>query len=75
LNTPELHRPATRNLDAAVHYLAPKGTYEVVLGGTNITNDRYVTTGTLNIPAGINAVGSYNPPPEWYLSVRATLGH
>ena len=72
LNTPELHRPATRNLDAAVHYLSPSDKYEVVFGGTNLSDDRYVTVGSINLPAGV-LDGTYNPPREWYVVVRVKL--
>ncbi len=72
LNTPELHRPSTRNLDAAVHYLSPSDKYEVVLGGTNLTDDRYITVGSINLPAGV-LDGTYNPPREWYVVVRVKL--
>ncbi len=45
LNTPELRRPASHNLDAAVHYLPSSDTYELIAGGTNLTNDRYLHDG------------------------------
>ena len=74
LNTPELRRPATRNLNASVHYISPSATYEFVVGGTNLTDDRYVTVGAVNYAAGEIQSG-YNPPREWYASVRVTVGH
>jgi iron complex outermembrane receptor protein len=70
LNTPELRRPASDALAAAVHYLSPSERYEVVLGGTNLTNDRYLTTGSVNLGAG-QISGTYNRPREWYLTFRA----
>ncbi|MGB6452217.1 MAG: TonB-dependent receptor [Steroidobacteraceae bacterium] len=73
LNTPQLMRPDTRDLAAAVHYISPDDNYEVALGGTNITDDRYLTTGSINLAAG-EVVGAYNPPREWYLNVRVNLG-
>jgi len=70
LNTPELRRPATRVLDASLHYISPDSKYDLALGGTNITNDRYITTGSINIGAGdMNA--TYNEPAEWYLRLTA----
>ncbi|MGH8221276.1 MAG: TonB-dependent receptor [Steroidobacteraceae bacterium] len=72
LNTPLLRRPATRNLDASIHYISPNGLYDFAVGGTNLTNDRYVTAGSPNYGAG--EVGAYfNPPIMWYLQVRLTL--
>jgi len=73
LNTPELRRPASRQLDASLHYLSPKGTYDLAVGGTNLTNDRYCTAGSPN--AGAGEVGCYyNPPLMWYISLRAEFG-
>ncbi|MEJ0005737.1 MAG: hypothetical protein WDM77_04955 [Steroidobacteraceae bacterium] len=70
LNTPQLRRPASRILDASVHYISPDERYDLALGGTNITNDRFITTGSPNIGAG-EVGGTYNEPAEWYLQVTA----
>ncbi len=72
LNTDLLMRPTTRDLDAAIHYISPDDGYEVAFGGTNLTNDRYLTTGSLNLAAG-EVVGTYSAPLEWYLNVRVNL--
>jgi iron complex outermembrane receptor protein len=73
LNTPQLYRPPTHMFNAAVHYIAPDNSYDVALGGTNITNDRFVTAGSPN--AGAGEVGGYfNEPREWYLQVTARFG-
>lgn len=73
LNTVLLMRPTTRDLNAAIHYISPDDSYEVAFGGTNLTNDRYLTTGSMNLTAG-EIVGTYNAPAEWYLNVRVNLG-
>ena len=70
LNTPELRRPASRIMDASLHYISPDERYDVALGGTNITNDRFITTGSPNIGAG-ELGGTYNEPAEWYLRITA----
>jgi len=73
LNTPELRRPASRQLDASLHYISPGGRYDLAFGGTNLTDDRYCTAGSPNIGAG--EVGCYyNPPRMWYVSLRAEFG-
>ena len=72
LNTILMKRPATHNLDASIRYTSPTGLYEVVLGGTNLTNDRYLTLGSINLAAG-EVTGTYNAPREWYLGVRAKI--
>jgi len=41
----------------------------VVFGGTNITDDRYLTTGNQDTTASI-IYGTYNPPAEWYVTGR-----
>ena len=74
LNTPQLRRPASRNLNAGIHYFSPGGLYEFVFGGTNLTNDRYVTTGAVNYAAG-EIQSTWNPPREWFATVRVTVGH
>jgi outer membrane receptor protein involved in Fe transport len=73
LNTPELFRPATRNIDASLHYVSPSGNYDLAVGGTNLTDDRYVTGGSPNYGAG-EVGGYFNPPREWYVNLQAKLG-
>jgi iron complex outermembrane receptor protein len=70
LNTPELRDAATRMLDASVHYISSNERYDLALGGTNITDDRFITTGSPNIGAG-EVGGTYNEPSEWYLQLTA----
>ena len=73
LNTPELRRPPTRMVNAVVHYISPDSTYDLALGGTNLTDDRYITTGSPNYGAG-EVGGSYNEPREWYMQVTVKFG-
>ena len=72
LNTPLLKRPTMDLLDASVQVSFANDRYSVQLGGTNLTNKRYITTGQTNFAAGIIS-GSYSPPAEWYLRLRAKL--
>ena len=74
LNTPVLRRPSTRALDASIHYVSPSGVYDAAFGGTNLTNDRYVTAGSPNNGAG-EVGGYFNPPRMWYASLRVNLAH
>jgi len=71
-NTPQLFRPATDNLGAAIHYYSPGEKYSITLGGTNLTDDRYLTVGSVNGAQG-EIVGTYNPPRQWYLNLRMTF--
>jgi iron complex outermembrane recepter protein len=70
LNTPLLRRPPSRMVDAAIHYISSDSLYDVAIGGTNLTDDRYVTVGSPNYSAG-EVGGTFNEPREWY--VQATL--
>jgi iron complex outermembrane receptor protein len=69
-NTPLLERPVADNMGAAIHYFSPGEKYSVTLGGTNLTDDRYLTVGSVNGAEG-ETVGTYNPPRQWYLNFRA----
>ncbi|HEY0746774.1 MAG TPA: TonB-dependent receptor [Steroidobacteraceae bacterium] len=73
LNTPELRRPPTRMIDAVIHYASPDNLYDVAFGGTNLANDRYITTGSPNYGAG-EVGGAYNEPREWYLQLTVKFG-
>ena len=68
-NLPLLHRPSTDNLAAAIRYRSPSERYELAFGGTNLTDDRYLTVGSVNTGQG-ETVGTYSRPREWYLTLR-----
>jgi iron complex outermembrane receptor protein len=71
-NTQLLYRPATHVLDASVHWLPSSEHFELVVGGTNLTDDRYLTVGSVNYTAG-EVVGSYNAPRQWYVTLNMKL--
>jgi iron complex outermembrane recepter protein len=68
-NTALLARPSTHILDAGIHYMPPNLKYELIVGGTNLTDERYLTTGSVNYAAG-EVVGTYSAPREWYATLR-----
>ena len=70
LNTPQLWDPATHMIDASVHLISPGGEYDLAVGGTNLTDDRFITAGSPNNGAG-EVGGYYNDPREWYLQLTA----
>jgi iron complex outermembrane recepter protein len=72
LNTPQLYRPATHMVDASIHYVSPTGMYDLAVGGTNLTDDRFITAGSPNNGAG-EVGGYYNDPREWYITLRVKL--
>ena len=71
-NTPLLERPSTKMLNASFHWSPESGRYEWILGGTNLSDERYLTVGSTNSAAG-EIVGSYNAPRTWYVTVQAKL--
>lgn len=60
-----LLRPKTDILNASITYREPGGRWDVTVGGTNITDERYLITGQAQI-AGGQIYGTYNRPAEWY---------
>ena len=71
-NTVLMERDSTNTVNAAIHYIPPSSHFEFIVGGTNLTDDRYLTVGSTNYTAG-EVVGSYNPPRMWYVTIRAKL--
>lgn len=69
-NTPILERPETHVLNASIHFVPASDKYEFIVGGQNLTNERYLMVGSVNYAAG-EVVGSYNQPHTWYATVRA----
>ena len=68
-NTPLISRPSTDQLNASITYQAPKDHWSLSVGGTNLTNDRYLNVGYSNPAAGME-IGTYNRPVEWYATAR-----
>ena len=60
-----LQRPAVDMVNASVMYKEPDGRWNLTVGGTNLTKDRYLTSGGANVAAGL-FFGTYNRPREWY---------
>lgn len=68
-DTPLLARPNTKILDLSAAYVTAGDKYEVVVGGTNVTNVRYVITGQDQV-AGGQVQATFNAPREWYLQLK-----
>jgi len=66
--TEVLMRKATSIANASVTYKSPEDRYELTVGGTNITNQRYLVTGGSNVAAGL-VFGTYSRPAEWYARI------
>jgi len=60
-----LRRPAIHMVNASISYREPSGRWDLTVGGTNLTGERYLVSGGANDAAGVY-FGSYNRPSEWY---------
>jgi len=60
-----LNRGATDIVNASFTYREPGDHWELTVGGTNLTNKRYLVTGQYQA-AGGEIYGTYNRPTEWY---------
>jgi iron complex outermembrane receptor protein len=71
-NSALLRRPATDMLNASITYRAASDKWSLSVGATNLTDNRYLTTGQANI-AGAETYGTYNRPREWYVTARVNF--
>ncbi|WP_072382428.1 TonB-dependent receptor [Novosphingobium sp. NDB2Meth1] len=60
-----LQRAATDILNGSITYREPGEHWDVTVGGTNLTDTRYLVTGQAQI-AGGQFYGTYSRPREWY---------
>ncbi|MEJ2407777.1 MAG: TonB-dependent receptor [Novosphingobium sp.] len=60
-----LYRSASDLVNASISYRAPQDHWTLTVGGTNLIQDRYITSGGSNISDGL-FFGTYNRPREWY---------
>lgn len=70
-NTPELTQPAVHLFNAAVTYSHPGEHWEVIFGGRNLGDERYLISGFDQPGVGFTE-GTYARPREWYLTLRLT---
>ena len=68
-DTELLKRPKEDMFNVSTSLVSPTGKTTFTVGGTNLTDRRFITTGQPQV-AGGTVYGSYNAPREWY----ATLG-
>jgi iron complex outermembrane receptor protein len=52
-------------VSASITYRAPDEKWDVTVGGTNLTNERFINTGQAQI-AGGQIFGTWSRPAEWY---------
>lgn len=63
-----LRRPAIDLVNASITYREPNARWELTVGGTNLTDKRYLVSAGPNDAAGVY-FGSYNRPREWYARI------
>jgi len=59
-----IHRGPTDMINASVTFNAAKN-YKITIGGTNLTNERYIVNGQFQGAGGV-IYGTYSRPAEWY---------
>ena len=64
-----LMRPNTDVVNASVTYKAPDDRWELAVGGTNIFDERFITTGQAQLGGGV-IFGTWDRPAEWYATLR-----
>jgi iron complex outermembrane receptor protein len=71
-NTALLKRDPTDLINASITYAAPEDKWEFSVGGTNLSDERYVVSGqNQGGVAVIDAV--YSRPREWFATVRVNM--
>lgn len=71
-NTPIIARDPTNVVNAKASLSSADERVTFGVGVTNLTNDRYLTTGINDVAAGL-ASGYYSPPREWYATLNLKL--
>jgi len=67
-NTALLARPKVDMVNASSSLVAPNGKVTFTIGGSNLTDKRFITTGQPQIAGGV-VYGTYNAPREWYATI------
>lgn len=68
-NSATLERLATDIVDASITYKSARDNWELSLGGTNLTDDRYIVTGFRNNGVDITS-GTFNAPRAIFATLR-----
>lgn len=64
----QLRRPPVNMLNASVSYREPDGRWDLTVGATNITDQRFLVSAGPNEAAGV-LFGSFNRPREWFARI------
>jgi iron complex outermembrane recepter protein len=71
-NTPLLIRDATDMVNASITYRAQDEKWEFVVGGTNLTDERYIVSGQ-NQGGAIVVQQNYSRPREFFATLRVNM--
>ena len=63
-----LRRPKEDMVNASASIVAPGDKVTFTVGGANLTDRRFITTGQENDAAGV-IYGTYNAPREWFATI------
>jgi iron complex outermembrane receptor protein len=69
VNTPELIQDGFAMANAAITFEPADANWQLVLGGQNLTDKRYIVTGNDN-PAVGATTATYSHPRTWYMTLR-----
>jgi iron complex outermembrane receptor protein len=69
-NTELLKRKDTNIVNASMGVASADDKYTLTLGGTNLSDERYLTTGQPTYAGGV-IYGTYSAPRQWWLTLRA----
>jgi iron complex outermembrane receptor protein len=67
-NTWVIRRPKEDVVNLSAAIASPDGKASLTVGGTNLTDRRFITTGIQDDTRGV-IYGDYSPPREWYATV------
>jgi iron complex outermembrane receptor protein len=69
VNNPLFVQSAINLYNASVAFVPTQGSWEILLGGRNLSDERYIVSGFQNDGIGVSTA-VFSRPREWYLTVR-----
>ena len=69
VNSPQLYQPAYSVFGANASYTVPGDQITITAGVTNLTDERYIQGGYVDLNVGGVALATYSRPREWFLKI------
>jgi iron complex outermembrane recepter protein len=69
VNNPVFVQSAVNLYNASLGFSPRSGRWDIILGGRNLSDERYIVSGFQNDGVGISSA-VFSRPREWYLTVR-----